>query len=191
MKSLTTVVVLLLCALPFPALGAGKTVHVRGYTRKDGTYVAPYMRSSARTTSHGYSTPAYAFVGTPVSPQREVGRLDEHERGPHGGRPTGYRTAYRTTAREAVAVRPPKPKRQYPIRDWHAPDGRVLGHGRMKYRAGDVLRIESEDGNWHDLDVTTLHQDDVKWLESARRDPNSMKTDILPVEADGADDDGN
>lgn len=28
--------------------GGGKTVHVRGYTRKDGTYVAPHTRSAPR-----------------------------------------------------------------------------------------------------------------------------------------------
>ena len=32
---------------------APKTVHVRGYTRKDGTYVAPYDRSAAGTANAG------------------------------------------------------------------------------------------------------------------------------------------
>ena len=34
---------------------AEATVHVRGYTRKDGTYVAPYTRSSPGSSSGGYS----------------------------------------------------------------------------------------------------------------------------------------
>lgn len=33
---------------PPSTTGGGKTVHVRGYTRKDGTYVAPHTRSAPR-----------------------------------------------------------------------------------------------------------------------------------------------
>ena len=39
---------LLLCALTIGALQA--QVHVKGYTRKDGTYVAPHVRSSPNST---------------------------------------------------------------------------------------------------------------------------------------------
>lgn len=33
---------------PPASTGSGKSVHVRGYTRKDGTYVAPHTRSAPR-----------------------------------------------------------------------------------------------------------------------------------------------
>ncbi len=35
---------------------SGKTVHVRGYTRKDGTYVAPYDRSSPGSAASSSGT---------------------------------------------------------------------------------------------------------------------------------------
>lgn len=34
---------------PSPSSSAGKDVHVRGYTRKDGTYVPPHTRSAPGT----------------------------------------------------------------------------------------------------------------------------------------------
>jgi hypothetical protein len=42
-----------------------KTVHVRGYTRKDGTYVAPYDRSAPGTATHSSS------VSSTSSPYRK------------------------------------------------------------------------------------------------------------------------
>lgn len=191
MKKVAGVLVLMVCTLPYQAWATGKSVHVRGYTRKDGTYVSPHTRTSPRTTFHGYSMPAAAFAGTVASSHRELNHRMLGDQASRGTGPVEYRTAYRTSAREVVATKPATPTRQFPVRDWHAQDGRIVGHGRMKYRAGDVLRIESEDGTWRDLDVLLLHPDDVQWLESARRDPNGMKTDVLPVEADETDDNGN
>jgi hypothetical protein len=46
----------LLAALAFGSAASAQT-HVRGYTRSDGTYVAPHYRSSPNsTTSDNYST---------------------------------------------------------------------------------------------------------------------------------------
>ena len=61
---------------PIPAW-AGKTVNVRGYTRKDGTYVSPHTRSSPGSGSSFSSEPV--FVPPPVVPRTE------------------YRTSYRTS----------------------------------------------------------------------------------------------
>lgn len=55
MKKLIGLLVALLC-LVVVSLDA-KVVHVKGYTRKDGTYVAPHVRTSPnRTKSDNYST---------------------------------------------------------------------------------------------------------------------------------------
>jgi hypothetical protein len=42
-----------------------KTVHVRGYTRKDGTYVAPYDRSAPGTAIRGASAISIRNAGYP------------------------------------------------------------------------------------------------------------------------------
>jgi hypothetical protein len=48
---------LLMAALLLATATASAQVHVRGYTKKDGTYVAPHMRSSPNsTTLDNYST---------------------------------------------------------------------------------------------------------------------------------------
>lgn len=44
------IALLILSLLTFP-LFAGKTVHVRGYVRKDGTYVAPHYRNAPNSSS--------------------------------------------------------------------------------------------------------------------------------------------
>lgn len=54
--NLAAVVCLLVAAFVSPCL-AQRSVHVRGYTRKDGTYVAPHYRSAPnRTTADNWST---------------------------------------------------------------------------------------------------------------------------------------
>jgi hypothetical protein len=48
---------LLIAALLLATATTSAQVHVRGYTKKDGTYVAPHMRSSPNsTTLDNYST---------------------------------------------------------------------------------------------------------------------------------------
>lgn len=50
-------VLLALCAMLFVSVAEARGVRVRGYTRKDGTYVAPHYRSSPNTSrSDNYST---------------------------------------------------------------------------------------------------------------------------------------
>jgi hypothetical protein len=46
---------LILCAFVSVAAASG-SVHVKGYTRKDGTYVAPYTRSAPGASSHSSSS---------------------------------------------------------------------------------------------------------------------------------------
>lgn len=48
--------ILAVSVLAQSAADAGKTVHVKGYTRKDGTYVSPHTRSAPGS---GYSAPVY------------------------------------------------------------------------------------------------------------------------------------
>lgn len=48
--------------------------HVRGYTKKDGTYVAPYERGSTRHSSPNSSAPKAATPGTSQSAPASVPR---------------------------------------------------------------------------------------------------------------------
>lgn len=67
-------VLFLTCALTAPVFAGGKSVSVRGYTRKDGTYVAPYTRSApgsgssystSRGSSSGYSSGSSYIPSSP------------------------------------------------------------------------------------------------------------------------------
>lgn len=46
---------------------SSSTVHVKGYTRKDGTYVAPYTRSSPGSTSGSSSEPTHTSTSSRAS----------------------------------------------------------------------------------------------------------------------------
>ena len=73
MKSTTTIAcgllfTLMLAFLEPYALGQRKSVHVRGYTRKDGTVVRPYDRAAPGTKSKpSASAPRSSTVGTSSS----------------------------------------------------------------------------------------------------------------------------
>lgn len=63
-----------------------KPVHVRGYTRKDGTYVAPYDRSAPGTADHSASVRAMSthpyrrdYMAEGITPHSTVVR-DKHGR---------------------------------------------------------------------------------------------------------------
>jgi len=78
------VVVSLVVSTAGPALGrGGGPVHVEGYTRKDGTYVAPHYRSAPdgsfenNWSTKGNTNPYTGEAGTKVSPPaREGGYAD-------------------------------------------------------------------------------------------------------------------
>ena len=54
---MTKWIICFLSALAFCVCAQAKDVHVKGYTKKDGTYVAPYTRTSPNhTKSDNYST---------------------------------------------------------------------------------------------------------------------------------------
>lgn len=90
---------LILVALP---ILAQKTVHVSGYTRSDGTYVAPHTRSAPGTTSStstpstttrvSTSTPTTRFSGSTSTVERDShGRIKRSEAAKHQFmRQTGY-----------------------------------------------------------------------------------------------------
>ena len=52
--------IFLALSLRMPAFAEG-SVHVRGYTRKDGTYVAPHTRSAPHSSSSSHSEPSAAI----------------------------------------------------------------------------------------------------------------------------------
>lgn len=64
--------VVLLVALGFFSitLAAQKTVHVKGYVKKDGTVVKPYDRRAPGTATPGASTPSTAAASAEATDQR-------------------------------------------------------------------------------------------------------------------------
>lgn len=72
MRLVAALVVVLAASLPSDALGKGaKTISVRGYTRKDGTYVRPHMRSPPGGGSSSYSAPRTSYSTSPRSSYRK------------------------------------------------------------------------------------------------------------------------
>lgn len=70
------VALLAICAMLFASLAEARGVRVRGYTRKDGTYVAPHYRSAPNSTKmDNYSTRGNynPYTGAPgtVDPYRD------------------------------------------------------------------------------------------------------------------------
>lgn len=194
--------VLVMLAVWFPQQGhaAGKSVHVRGYTRKNGTYVAPHTRSAPRTGYRGLSPSIPVFVppprvprdvpvdgytkddGTYVAPHmRHIDGIKDPERvgsSRHASslRSGSHRTKYRETARALASA--PKSKMRYPSREWKSSDGKVVARGRMQWQAMNKLRIALDDGTVADLLVEELSDNDQDWLEAAKRDPQAMKIEV-------------
>jgi len=192
-------IALVACA-PRSAVAAGKSVHVKGYTRKDGTYVPPYTRSAPRTNARGFTPTAPAFAsssvpddvpvagytkddGTHVRPHmRHIDGIKDPEPSKSGRSESalgdqGHRTAHRATARGlSVAT---KPKKRYPSRKWRGQDGSIVAEGRMQWRVMNKLHIVGDDGSAVDLKVDELGEEDREWLDSVKRNPSVMKTDMV------------
>lgn len=197
MISRVLIACLLVGAATYDVEAAGKTVSVKGYTRKNGTYVPPYTRAAPRTSARGfvpYSPPAVLprdvpvdgytkNDGTYVQPHmRHIDGIKDPKpslsaRGSSSSRVTSHRTAHRATARGLAAST--KPKNRYPSRQWHATDGSVLAEGRMKSRAINILKIERADGKVVELDVEELGDDDSDWLLAVSRNPEKMRTEPM------------
>ncbi|WCK57644.1 hypothetical protein PP175_26780 (plasmid) [Aneurinibacillus sp. Ricciae_BoGa-3] len=73
------IVAILLVGFPVDAFAKGGVVHVKGYTRKDGTYVAPHYRSSPdgnfynNWSTAGNVNPYTGKEGTKVTPPANYG----------------------------------------------------------------------------------------------------------------------
>lgn len=184
------------CAMPDGPEARAAPVHVRGYTRKDGTYVRSHTRSEPRTAYRGWASVSVAShvgpvqpvvsprtpVGGPGDPRKPVpdDEAPGRQREVPPGRSVTHRTAYRTSVRGLD--RPRQPEKRFPIREWRSVTGDVLARGRMEWRAMNRLRIRGADGTPKDLSVADLSQDDLDWLEAVRRDPQAFKTDAVPAE---------
>ncbi len=206
MMSRVLIACLLVGAATCDAEAAGKSVQVKGYTRKDGTYVPPHARAAPRTSARGFvpyappamlprDVPVAGYTkddGTYVQPHmRHIDGIKDPRpspsaRGSSSSRVASHRTAHRTTARGLAASS--KPKNRYPSRQWHATDGSVLAEGRMKSRAINILKIERADGKVVELDVEELGDDDSDWLLAVSRNPEKMKTEPIIDEEHAAND---
>lgn len=196
-----------LCGSTLEAEAAGKSVHVRGYYRKNGTYVPPYTRSAPRTGAYGLAwslppsmpprnVPVDGYTranGTYVRPHTRpiAGGKDPEPppsaRGKASLRDSNHRTGYRATARGLSESS--KIKKRYPPRQWLGTDGTVLAEGRLKSRAMSKLKIERMDGSVFEVTVEQLGDDDRDWLEAASRNPEKMKTDVMPEKEGASSDD--
>lgn len=78
--------------LNLPANGLAKgTTHVKGYTKKDGTYVAPHERKSAGETTKTTKPKSERATPTTTAERDANGRIQRSEAARHAfARQTGY-----------------------------------------------------------------------------------------------------
>ena len=97
---LVALVVALAVAWPGIAAAKGaKTVHVRGYYRKDGTYVRPHMRSAPGYGSSSNFSTTSSFSDNAAGPAAEAPPSDDSMTFARKAGRTSYRTSARSTAR--------------------------------------------------------------------------------------------
>ena len=102
---------LLIIALLVATASASAQVHVRGYTKKDGTYVAPHERSSPNsTTLDNYST---------------KGNVNPYTGEPGTKDPSPY-----DTARPAPAIQPMQPLQ--PVQTTHPTEPQPNPYGLQR-----------------------------------------------------------
>jgi hypothetical protein len=157
----TLCVILILLFIPSSPL-EGKTVQVRGYYRKDGTYVRPHTRSSPGS-NESYTPPA--FVPPPV-----MSRM-------------AYQSSARTAARTAVPsirnvprsdsdeprTEQPQVSRplyeKYPFRLWKDNTGQFQVTARFRSYANGTVKIERQDnGKIIEIQIERLSPADQKYI---------------------------
>jgi hypothetical protein len=151
-----------------PAVAQSKSVAVRGYYRKNGTYVRPHMRSAPSASFRALPPmPYYPAAPTPI--QQRTGSLGDSGLSPKA------RTEARTSAKTTPRVRARAPRPPYEMRDWHDIDGELIGRARMAWQAMSLLRLELEDGEALEVDTEDLSKADLDWLETAHRSPDLVR----------------
>lgn len=159
------IIAMLVFALIPTTTWAAKTVQVRGYYRKDGTYVQPYTRSAPGS---GGSYVAPVFVPPPVAPRTAY-------RASASTRPrTAARTTYRSSTNDEATPSSTDPKgstpriipiaKQHPFRIWRDSSGQFQVMAKFRSYANGVVRIEREDGTIIDIPMERLSFGDQQYV---------------------------
>jgi hypothetical protein len=155
-----------------------KTVNVRGYYRKDGTYVSPHTRSSPGSgggSSISIATPSYEprteYRDTARSSARTTARksssgvenpLDIEK---VDSAPTVKVT--QPTVNVHISVAPHHPQMpKYPFRHWKDASGQFEVYARLVSITGTHVKLMREDGTTIEVEIEKLSEEDVQYLKS-------------------------
>ena len=146
---------------------AGGSVHVRGYTRKDGTYVAPYTRSAPHAHGYSFNLPSSPLVSYPAEPQPESSPTKEQPAFPGASRfDKPPRSEPRTQLRTSVSHRRSDEEWERHIRDWKNREDKVVATGRFLSSVGKYLWVKTRDGDREKLVTEELSDEDVNYLKT-------------------------
>lgn len=146
------------------ALAAG-SVHVRGYTRKDGTYVAPHTRSAPRPRGFAMYVPVVPIpVPAPERPLPETKKRVDFPGASRIDKPP--RTEPRTKSRVSVSHAYSDEEWEKISRDWKDTDGEVIATGRFLSLLGDSLWVKARDGKRTQIALTELSKGDLEYLDT-------------------------
>lgn len=180
---------LFLAAIATVSLSEAKTVHVRGYYRKDGTYVQPHTRSSPGSGSYTSAEPPRTSRVTTPPPEEPR---------------TEYRTTARTSARtvpryasgtlsptteshgaflslgetklepppkkslsdlEPSPLPPPRVGYHFPFRHWTDISGKFSVYARLVSLTGSNVKLAREDFTTIDVARSLLSVADIAYLD--------------------------
>jgi hypothetical protein len=141
---------------------AAKTVHVRGYYRKDGTYVHAHTRSAPSNGSFSY---------VPPTPKERTSYREE------------YREVARTSPRTSVvepirafhsdSPTPPTNVTKHPEkhvwRHWKDASGQFTIYAKLVTVIGDHIKLELDDGKVIDVPIDRLSAEDQAYLKEILR----------------------
>jgi hypothetical protein len=138
---------------------AGGSVHVRGYTRKDGTYVAPYTRSAPHAHVYSFNLPSSPPVSYFPAPEPTAfpgaSRLNKPPR-----------SEPRTRPRTSPTHRHSDEDWEEHVRDWKNREDKVVATGRFLSSVGKYLWVKTRDGHREKLLIDDLSDEDMKYLRT-------------------------
>ena len=146
---------------------AGGSVHVRGYTRKDGTYVAPYTRSAPHAHGYSFNLPSSPSASFLAEPQFALSRDKAQPAFPGASRLNKPpRSEPRTQPRTSASHRRSDEEWEQHMRDWKNSEDKVVATGRYLSSVGKYLWVKTRDGDREKLVIEDLSDEDVKYLKT-------------------------
>lgn len=179
-------IVFVLTAIVLASFGvaAASAVHVRGYYRKDGTYVQPHERSSPSGGSSHSTSYVRDYTPPPAEPRTEyrtTSRSTAREV-PRYGYPTPAESKSShgefATSLQLSGENPPKPTLQldsqpalqaptpkYPFRHWTDNTGKFSTYARLVSVIGQHVKLAREDDQAIDVTMEHLSNEDNVYLK--------------------------